>query len=83
MAVLSDSDRAIVHRDYMRAETTPFGSITKADLRAAVNGLDDYLNTNAAAINNAIPQPARNQLTTAQKALLLRFVITRRYLSGV
>jgi hypothetical protein len=58
-------------------------SIVKADLRAAVDALDTWLNTNAAAINTAIPQPARGALTTQQKARLLQYVVARRYLTGV
>jgi hypothetical protein len=63
---------------------SPDGSpaVTKADLRAAVDALDDFLNTNAAAINTAIPQPARGALTTTQKAKLLMFVIRQRYVKG-
>jgi hypothetical protein len=84
MAVLSDNDRAALWADFMR--NFPAGEscgITKAELRAAVNGLDDYINTNAGAINSAIPQPARGALTTAQKARLLQYVVAKRYLSGV
>lgn len=84
MAVLSDQDRADVAAEGMRDPN--LGSLQgmlKADWRAAVNGIDDYLNTNAAAINSAIPQPARANLTVTQKALLLMYVITKRYLSGV
>lgn len=83
MAVLSDADRAALWADFMRnfpaSETC---AVTKTDLRAAVNGLDDYLSTNASAINQAIPQPARGALTTVQKARLLQFVVARRYLAG-
>jgi hypothetical protein len=56
--------------------------LLKTDLRAAVNAIDAFLNTNAAALNTAIPQPARSALTTAQKARLLMFVIQRRYIAG-
>lgn len=84
MAVLPDADRAGVWAEFMqRLSREAQGiAITKADLRAAVNALDDFLNTNAAAINTAIPQPARGSLTVAQKALLLMYVVARRYLAG-
>jgi hypothetical protein len=78
MAALSDPDRAIVWADSMRALPGPI-SITKADLRAAVNALDDFLEANQTAINNTIPQPARGALSTKQKAQLLMLVIERRY----
>jgi hypothetical protein len=79
MAVLSDNDRAQINRDFMRECTEAFAGVLQADLRAAVNGLDDYFDINAAAINLAIPQPARSALTLTQKSLLVRFVIAKRY----
>jgi molybdopterin-guanine dinucleotide biosynthesis protein len=84
MAVLTDPNRTELRAELMRifshdGETV---SITKPDLLAAINGLDDYVHTNAAAINTAIPQPARGALTTAQKARLLAFVVLKRYTTG-
>jgi hypothetical protein len=78
VAVLPDGDRASVWAQWMRLNTEGCG-ITKADLRAAVNALDDFLETNAATINSAIPQPARGSLTSAQKARLLAYVALRRW----
>lgn len=86
MAVLSDSDRLAAAGDFMSdlsRERQAVAGLTKADLRAAFNALDQFLSDNATAINNAIPQPARANLTTEQKARLLKAVITKRYLSGV
>lgn len=84
MATLSINDRNGVWRDYMErlGNERQLAPLLKGDLKAAVDALDDFLNTNAGAINAAIPQPARASLTAAQKALLLVFVIQRRYLSG-
>lgn len=82
MAVLSDNDRAEVWAQWMRDNTDTVGAMTKADLRAAADALDDFLNTNAAAINSAIPQPARGVLTAPQKARLLMLVIQMRYVKG-
>lgn len=85
MAVLTAQQRAEVRSDFMQALSAiheQCTGLTKADLLAAVNGLDDYLNTNAAAINSAIPQPARANLSTAQKARLLNLVVTKRYITG-
>ena len=79
VAALTDPARADVHADYMREETATFGAITKADLRAAVDALDNWLDANAAAINAAIPQPARSALTAGQKARLLARVALRRW----
>lgn len=84
MAVLSDNDRAAVWAEFMRLgdQTGPVTGCLKADIRAAVNGLDDYFNSNAIQINNAVPQPARGNLTTAQKALLGQLVLYKRYIAG-
>lgn len=40
---------------------------------------DDYLETNAVAMNSSIPQPARSVLTTPQKAALLAYTAMRRW----
>ena len=85
MAVLTNNARRDLWRAYMQemsAQQQAVGPITKADLRAAVDALDDFLNTNAAAINQAIPQPARSALTVPQKARLLVYVVERRTSEG-
>ena len=79
MAALTTQERAEVHGEYMRAETGTFGAVAKANLLAAVAALDDYFDGAAGAINSAIPQPARTQLTVAQKSRLVRYVLRRRY----
>jgi hypothetical protein len=84
MAVMLDADRKAVWAEMMADASARLEGLglLKADLRAAVNALDDFLSTNGAAINTAIPLPARTALTVPQKARLLMFVIQRRYLSG-
>jgi hypothetical protein len=78
MAVLVDADRIAVWAQWMHLNTEDC-SCAKADVRAAVDALDTFMDTNAAAINSAIPQPARGALTTAQKARLLAYVVIRRW----
>jgi len=85
MAVLPDNDRLEVWAELMRkysanGETV---GITKPDLRAAVNAIDDFMNNNASTLNAALPLPARTELTTEQKALILTYVVNKRYLVGV
>lgn len=82
MATLSDVQRAALWADLMRRYSTDGESIgiTKTDLRAAVNAMDSFFDANAAAINNALPAAAKAGLTTKQKAVLLMYVITQRYL---
>lgn len=52
--------------------------LTKADLKAAVDAVDGWLDTVATSYNNAIPQPARAALSNDQKALLLSYVARKR-----
>ena len=85
MAVLPDLDRISVWADLMRKYSDDHLSIgiVKDDLRAAVDALDQYLSDNAATINAALPLPARTSLTQQQKAILLMYVVEKRYLAGV
>jgi hypothetical protein len=81
MAVLPDGDRLSVWAELMQRLSLARDSIniTKADLRTAINAADDWANTNAASYNSALPQPARGALTSAQKALILMLVVSRRW----
>lgn len=79
MAILSNPERAGVLAAWMRANTSPMGVITKAELRLALDAIDQWADDNAASMNAAIPQPARGVLTAKQKAWLLLFVINRRF----
>lgn len=82
MAELTSEQRRQVNAALMRtfsafSEPIP---VTKTDLRAAVDGLDTFLNNNGAAINSAIPQPARGALSTGQKAIVFTAVQIARYM---
>ena len=81
MAVLDEASRTEVWAELMRKYSRDGETIgiTKQDLRAAVDALDDFMDANAATINNALPQPAKAELTSAQKALMLSFVVLKRY----
>ncbi len=81
MAALADADRAELHGEIMRG-LIPVAGITKAQLRAAVDAIDDWIVANAAAFNTAIPVAARNALTSAQKARLLALIALKRYDKG-
>lgn len=76
MAVLTEEQRKEAWAEMMRLGGV---SITKADLRAAFDAIDDWFDNNAATLNSVLPQPARSSLTTPQKALLLSLVIRKRY----
>jgi len=47
------------------------GALSKADLRAAVDATDTWIDNNQASYNAALPEPSRTELTAAQKTLLL------------
>lgn len=81
MAVLSDNNRAAVCaqlQDEVSNVREALSGVTKADLRAAVNAVDAWVEANAAAYNSAIPQPVRGALTAKQKARLLYLVSLKR-----
>ncbi len=85
MAALSAGDRLLCYSDFVREvgnDRETFNGVTKANIKAAVNALDDFLVANAAAINSTIPLPARTSLTAAQKARMLMWVIRYRYVKG-
>lgn len=81
MAVLDDTTRAAIWADIMSklSSDREAVSITKAELRAAVDAIDSFLETNANAINNAFPAAAKAGLTIPQKARLLAYVTLKRW----
>ena len=87
MANLSDDDRKEVWREFMEQTSGKHelyaAPLTKADIRAAVDGIDQWLSDNAASGNQAIPQPARSGLTAAQKARMQSLIVLRRWGTGV
>lgn len=82
MAVLSDEDRQAVTQAFMQQAQGPL-TILKVDIRAAVDGLDSWYDANAAAANQALPQPARGALSLADKALLSNLIVNQRYVRDV
>jgi hypothetical protein len=81
MAVLNEASRVEVWADLMRQLSNDGDAIgiNKADLRAAVDALDDFMDNNEGAVDSALPQPARSTLAVQQKALLLSYVVLKRY----
>jgi hypothetical protein len=82
MALLPDADRADLAADIMRDLSDArqsLGTMTKAQLRAAIDAADAWADANAASYNTALPLPARTVLTSQQKARLLKLVITQRF----
>lgn len=79
MTELTAPERVEVWAEAMTGEVKVGGfAITKAELRAAVDAIDVWLDGAAASANTAIPQPARGSLTTRQKYMLLAHVALKR-----
>jgi hypothetical protein len=81
MAVLDGVNRARILAHAMRSlpeALRPWPVVTKTDLAAAIAATDDWIENNQASFNTALPQPARGQLTTAQKTFLFCYVALRR-----
>lgn len=83
MAVMTAGDRQACCAQFIR-ERAPslLSGLTKPDLRAAVEAIDQWVSDNALTLNLAFPQPARANLTAVQKAELLMFVVTKRFRVG-
>lgn len=77
MAIMSDEERRRCWAQFMRDNLEPI-TITKPDLRAAINATDQWIEDNSSSYNLAIPQPARGALTATQKTLLFVYVAMRR-----
>lgn len=52
--------------------------VSKTELRAAIDATDDWIETNQASFNTALPQPFRGAATTPQKTFLFCYVAMRR-----
>ena len=81
MAILSPADREAVAAEFMQQAAGPL-PILKADVHAAVAGLDDWYNANAVSANQSLPPAARSGLTQTDKALLSNLIVTKRYVKG-
>jgi len=78
MAVLASIVRGDITAEQQRVSTCP-GTITKAQLRASVDALDDWWETTGAALANAaFPQPQRSSLTTLQKYEIFMRVLKKK-----
>jgi len=84
MATLTVQQRGEVHAALMgeASNDREVISLTKVQLLAALVAADDWLDTNAAAFNSALPVAARVGLTARQKARLLMAVAQRRFREG-
>ena len=82
MARLSNETRKIVWAEFMSQISSRrgfFGGLSKEDLRAAVDAIDEWIEDNMASFNSAIGQPARDALTTKQKVELFFAIVKKRW----
>lgn len=52
--------------------------VTKAELRAAIDATDQWIEDSQTSFNTALPQPFRGAATTPQKTFLFCYVAMRR-----
>lgn len=77
---LVDVDRLQVWKEMINeyGERREDPGLTKSQLRAALDALDDWLDTNLASLNSAIPLPARTRMTAKQKAKMVSYLLRLR-----
>ena len=77
MPLLDETNRQRTHAQWMR-DNLEVASFTKAQVRAALDATDAWIQSNDAAYNAALPQPFRGASSTKQKTLLFCYVAMRR-----
>lgn len=82
MAQLSTEVRRKLCAEYqsdLSGAREALAGVSKATLLSAVAAIDTWLDTNATALNNALPAAAKTGLTVEQKARLLTMVVKARW----
>ena len=82
MATLSPTVQAQIQAQFMHDTSViqqPVSGVLKADILAAVQAVDSWIDANAASFNSALPTAARNGLTQAQKLRLFVYVAQQRW----
>lgn len=78
MAALSDAIRALLTAEIQRTVNCP-GGISKTQLRAVSNAVDDWWETTgAASANLAILLPQRTNMTALQKYAVLMLILAKK-----
>lgn len=81
MPILTEAEREEIWREMVaKNREGEVDSLTREQLRAAIDATDDWIVANQAAFNQALPLPARTVLTARQKALMFSYVVRRRWL---
>ena len=85
MAVLTDIEHDEVSFKYqgdLSRVLETLAGVTKADIKAAVVAVDQWVNDNKESFNTALPVATRTNLSAAQKSQLLVYVVERRFQEG-
>jgi len=77
MALMTKIDQFRCSIAFQRDGVCP-GNITKPDLMAAINAIDQWIEANKLSFNAALPLPFRTNVTVEQKAMLLAYVLWRK-----
>lgn len=79
MAALTLQERADIVADIQRTSECT-STITKTQLRAVIDALDDWWEaTGAIAANSSIPTPQRGAMTVRQKAYIFKVILDKKY----
>lgn len=71
-----DATGQLIRKMFVEANQT--AQLDSTEVRALIDALDDYVEANATAINQAIPVTVRTKATLGQKALALAYVAMKR-----
>jgi hypothetical protein len=83
MPTLPDQTRQQIWAEFMKTVPGHIGDCTKTDIRAAVDGLDDWITNSAPTLDAGIPEPARSALSPHQKTKLFLLIVDARYAEGM
>lgn len=82
MAVLTDAERKELWAQFQRNKSLKrelFGNLTKAEIRAMVDAADNWVDSNSASYNSALPLPGRTESSAKDKAELLVLIVKKRW----
>lgn len=75
---LDETGRLRTFAQAMRNWPGTLTGVTKPQLRAAVDSIDDWIDANQTSFNNALPVPFRTSASLPQKTFLFCYVAMRR-----
>lgn len=82
MALLTDTQRRELWAQFMSdvsAREEVFGALGKADIRSAVDAIDQWIEDNQTSFNSTVPLPARTELTAKQKLEIFKAILNERF----